>query len=406
MSSWGIIFFASLAFVYGFGCYVLLSFISDKTREIRKKTPYLKKIHVLVVVAQFILSAILVIVIAQIIFRSAYSTVTLITTTLLSSSVTVVVSLLFAKTFLSWYRSNKKSLIVLLYGLGFAVSAFNLAEAMAMDVRDLLAKETTITPQLKVEFASDTAHENLILGILSDIYQYSALAGFALIYAATVLLLHHYSRRMGAFKFWALMLIPLLYYVSTLVTTLGLYKPQTDSEQFLSYVLGSFNATAGGILFGIAFWTVAKSIRQDNATRDYMIIAAYGFVLFFLATQVGLFAASYPPFGFATYCLLGLSSYMVFLGLYSSAISVSQSIQLRRSIEESIKGDSNLLSSIGTAEMQEQVLRKVDGLKDVVKESEREMRAKSGIESSIPKEDILTYLEEALQEVGKSKKTK
>ena len=50
-----------------------------------------------------------------------------------------------------------------------------------MDVRDLLAKETTITPQLKVEFASDTAHENLILGILSDIYQYSALAGFALI---------------------------------------------------------------------------------------------------------------------------------------------------------------------------------------------------------------------------------
>ena len=114
----------------------------------------------------------------------------------------------------------------------------------------------------------------------------------------------------------------------------------------------------------------------------------------------------YPPFGFATYCLLGLSSYMIFLGLYSSAISVSQSIQLRRSIEESIKGDSNLLSSIGTAEMQEQVLRKVDGLKDVVEESEREMRARSGIESSIPKEDILTYLEEALQEVGKSKKTK
>ena len=56
--------------------------------------------------------------------------------------------------------------------------------------------------------------------------------------------------------------------------------------------------------------------------------------------------------------------------------------------------------------MQEQVLRKVDGLKDVVEENEREMRARSGIESSIPKEDILTYLEEALQEVGKSKKTK
>ena len=79
-----------------------------------------------------------------------------------------------------------------------------------------------------------------------------------------------------------------------------------------------------------------------------MVIAAYGLILFFISNQVGVSTAAYPPFGIATYCLLGLSSYMVFLGLYSSAISVSQSIQLRRSIEESIKGDSNLLSSIGT----------------------------------------------------------
>jgi hypothetical protein len=95
---------------------------------------------------------------------------------------------------------------------------------------------------------------------------------------------------------------------------------------------------------------------------------------------------------------------MVFLGLYSSAISVSQSVQLRRSIEESIKGVSNLLSCIGTAEMQEQTVKKVNELKDVVEESKKEMRARSGIESPIPQEEIRSYLEEVLQAVGKAKK--
>jgi hypothetical protein len=406
VSRWALVLFVTIAIVYGLGSYSLLRFIHEKTKEVRRKTQYLKNVHTMVILAQLVLSAILVIVLAQVVLGSAYYTVSLVITSLSTNIVAITISLLFAKTFFSWYRSNKKSFIVLFYGLAFGINALSLAEVMALEVHDLSSKQPLITPGSKVVFESDYYVPNSILDIISNNYQYTTTATFILIYVATMLLLYHYIEQFGRFKFWTLMLLPLLYNLSTLIKTLGIYTPQTDSEQFIFYVYSSLNSTAGGILFGIAFWEIAKSIRRDSAVRDYMVIAAYGLILFFISNQVGVSTAAYPPFGIATYCLLGLSSYMVFLGLYSSAISVSQSIQLRRSIEESIKGDSNLLSSIGTAEMQEQVLRKVDGLKDVVEESEREMRARSGIESSIPKEDILTYLEEALQEVGKSKKTK
>jgi hypothetical protein len=403
VSVWALGLFVTIAIVYGFGSYTLLRYIGQKSKEVTKKT-HLKYLHKLVVLSQLILSAVLILIIAQIVTGSSYYTVNLLITSVTTNIIAIMISILSAKTFLSWYRANRKSLIILFYGLAFGINAFSLVEIMALEVHDLFTKQPLITPQSKVVYASDYYKPDSVLDVIFKNYRYTTSAGFISIYVPTIMLLYNYVNKFGRVKFWVLVLLPLLYNLSTLIKTLGIYTPQTDSEQFIFYVYSSLNSTAGGILFGIAFWNIAKTISRSSEIRNYMVVASLGLILFFICNQVGVSTAAYPPFGIATYCVLGLSSYMVFLGLYSSAISVSQSIQLRRSIEESVKGDSNLLSSIGTAEMEEQVLRKVNGLKDVVAESEKEMRARSGVQSSIPQEDILTYLEEALQEVGKTKK--
>ena len=66
-----------------------------------------------------------------------------------------------------------------------------------------------------------------------------------------------------------------------------------------------------------------------------MIICGLGFLLFFSAGQSTLANTLYPPFGLATISLYGLSTFMILLGLYSSAISVSTDIELRKSIKKS-----------------------------------------------------------------------
>lgn len=157
-------------------------------------------------------------------------------------------------------------------------------------------------------------------------------------------------------------------------------------------------------MFGIAYWQVAKSIRQDSPVRSYMIIAAYGFVLYFITTQVGLYATSYPPFGLAAFSLLPLSAYLVFLGVYSSAISVSQDNKLRSSIRKIAKENSNLLSSIGTAQMEQEIRRTVNSMKGIVQEQEKELEEQTGIEANLEEDEMKKYLEEVMQEVGKAKR--
>jgi len=95
---------------------------------------------------------------------------------------------------------------------------------------------------------------------------------------------------------------------------------------------------------------------------------------------------------------------MIFLGVYCTAISISQDYQVRQSIKKVATQDSNLLSSIGTAHMQQEIQRTVDRFKDVLQEQEKELEQKTGIEADMKEQDIKSYLEEVLQEVGKTKK--
>jgi hypothetical protein len=159
---------------------------------------------------------------------------------------------------------------------------------------------------------------------------------------------------------------------------------------------------AGGILFGIAFWAVARSVRHSNVVRDYMIISAYGLVLLFTSNEaVVLLNRTYPPFGLATISFVGLSSYLILLGVYSAAISVAQDAKLRQSIRKSVQQESKLLGSIGTSQMEQQLQSRVIKMS---KEYRDRMTEKSGLESSLSDSEIKEYLNSVVEEVRKKKK--
>jgi hypothetical protein len=64
---------------------------------------------------------------------------------------------------------------------------------------------------------------------------------------------------------------------------------------------------AGGILFGVAFWTIARNL-DCSAVKGYMIILAYGMMLLFTSYQpIGLLLVPYPPFAIATISFMRLA---------------------------------------------------------------------------------------------------
>jgi hypothetical protein len=98
---------------------------------------------------------------------------------------------------------------------------------------------------------------------------------------------------------------------------------------------------------------------------------------------------------------VGLSSYMMLVGVYSSALSVSQDAALRRSIQRSVENQSKLLHGIGTAQMEQEIQKTV--LKIANKQADK-MKEETGIET-LSSEEMKEYLLEVIKEVERVRKS-
>jgi signal transduction histidine kinase len=137
-------------------------------------------------------------------------------------------------------------------------------------------------------------------------------------------------------------------------------------------------------------------MRYSMAVREYMMISALGFVLLFISNQSTLIASPYPPFGFFTVCFMGLSAYLIYLGIYSAAISMSEDVKLRQLIRRSAIKESKFLISIGAAQMQQQLEKKV--IQDA-KDRAESITRQTGVELSLSERDMRQYLDVVLREI-------
>jgi hypothetical protein len=205
---------------------------------------------------------------------------------------------------------------------------------------------------------------------------------------------------MGRTKYWILISLPFIYFLGTYMDDLHIYEPHTESEEFYWNLYVTYNSTAGGVLFYIGFIVAAKHFHDNWAIKDYLIICGFGFLLFFSAGQTTLAFSPYPPFGFATMSFYGLSTYLILLGLYASAISVSEDIELRKSIKKSTLREAKFLDSIGTAHMEKELMKRM-----VLRagEEQRERTEESGVKSSLDEGDILNIVKEVEKDVKEKK---
>ena len=407
LSSWRIVLFSIIAIMYVIGQYFILEFVKKKSKEIKtKKELNLEILHKSVTVAQYVLTAILVIVILQMFATSRYNIVMLTAATSISYALAIIMMGLLAKRFFSWFKSSKNS-VIFFYGLSSAILAINLGFTLVFASVILVDLPPYVLPhrgETMVPFIAPGSAASM----LNNGFVISSIMSFILSWIATALLLQQYSQRLGMIRYWIIISIPLAYFLMqfqsllniNFLTSLLQLSPVSFSTLYTLFF--TLSQPAGGILFGIAFWAVARSVRHSNAVRDYMIISAYGLVLLFTSNEaVVLLNRTYPPFGLATISFVGLSSYLILLGVYSAAISVAQDAKLRQSIRKSVQQESKLLGSIGTSQMEQQLQSRVIKMS---KEYRDRMTEKSGLESSLSDSEIKEYLNSVVEEVRKKKK--
>jgi hypothetical protein len=399
---WDMVAFVSAAIVYIIGQHVLLKFVRKGISDIpSNERSHFSIIRKITRVIQYALIAILILVILQISITSYYSIRLLITSIWISYALAIFMLGFLTRQFFYWFKSNR-NIVVLFYGLSTGFIGIDAAISLVLSTSLLIGQPLDVYPTLG---ASEGALPPANLMPLENAFVVASIISFTLTWIATALMLRHHSRRFGMIKYWVLVSIPLVYFL-TQFQPLFLYVFSSYMSAYpisfsIAYtIVFSASKPASGLLFAAAFWSLARRVRTTEL-RNYMFISAYGLALIFASEQaIILVNKPYPPFGLPTISFLGLSSYLLLIGIYSSAISVSEDSKLRQSIRNSALRETKLLDSIGMAQMEQEIQRRVIAL---TKQNQDRMVVESGIQSSLTEEDMKEYLQQVISEVKKQK---
>ena len=369
--------------------YYILAFVKLNNKESRARTGSLNLIHSIVIIAQFLLTGIIALVILQILIAQEYNTIMLYITLSISYGLWIVTLGFLAKAFFSWYKL-RKNLMVLIFALSMVAYVINGVFGLYSEV-DGLAKRSSIIRTGDVAIFPESPSS------INNVYQIASSVGYVLTWIATVMLLRPYIEKLGKLKFWSIMIVTMGYYlISFPLFSLGYFTPSENSNAMTNILIFSLSAIFTGILFGVAFLSVARTLKIGTPARNYMIIAAYGFLLFYIAGSAFVSQAAYPPYGLISVSFTGLSCYLIYNGLYFAAISVSQDMTLRQSIRKSVMEQSKLLDNIGTAEMEKEVQKRV---LTVVKKTSADMKESTGVDASMNEGEMKDYVELVIKEL-------
>ena len=406
---WTTMLFVFMSVIYLLGQHILIRFARTKSRQIREQGYlHLNILHKSVTITQYLLSGIIVFVLLQVLIFSEFYTSAISVAAVISYLLAIFMMVFLSLRFFSWFRLHKNP-VVLFYFLSTitltinAVFSFALISTISPGIPSLVGESQIVGMTRPIAASPFTT-------ALNNGYIVTSILSFILLWLATALLLREYSKRIGKIAYWALVGIPLVYFLSQFPALFfNLFDSLIISNPtFFGIVLTlvfSLSKIAGGILFGIAFWTIAKHLPDNAVVKSYMVIAAYGLILFYISNQAGssLFQLGgvYPPFGLPTIAVIGFSSYLILVGIYSSAVSVAQDSRLRRAIRKSVQQQSSLLDKIGTAQMQQEIENRV---LSTIKSQAENLRSETGIETSLDENEIREYMNEVIAKIITKKK--
>jgi hypothetical protein len=296
-----------------------------------------------------------------------------------------------ASKFLMWYK-YKSDTTLLIFGAMYCVIALTALVTILFMGTIIIDQPQKIDSDIIVTLK--VIEKGTLLSLLNYFYYYLAVTSYVITWVITSLLLKDYTRKFGKLKYWLVLSLPLLFYLSQLlVTQLGLFIPQNaaDNVIFQKWFLFFYTPSSliGGILFSIPFFLIIKKTNTGKSLENFLRITAYGLILFFAAGSATVYHTPYPPYGLLTVAVIGPSSYLMALGVYYSARIISRN----RTIETQMKRSdqySQFFASIGSAETEAAMAEIIEEIRKKLPAEEKEYSR----EIEVVDREIIKYLKE------------
>jgi hypothetical protein len=390
----------------GLTIFLILSpiFIINHAKSIEKSTEakyiHFKLVYNIIFTSQILIAIMLTSIVLQIVIFQEYYTAFLYIIHIISYGIWIGILGLLTRAFILWYKNFDKNNMILIFTV--AMIAY-----VANGLFGLIYALDTLGQQEPIISLGDVAYfpefSNVAIGSqINLINSGCSILAFILTWIGSIKLLYRYLHRFGRVKFWFIMVVSLIYYnIEFPLFALGYLDPLGDANAFLNILIFSFRGILAGIIFGISFLSIARTLKIDSAVRTQLTLVAFGFLFFYITGSAAAFQAAYPPFGLLSISLVGFSCYLIYSGLYSAAQIVSQDNTLLRSIRKSVTEQANFLGSIGTAqrnnELESRVLKIAKNLEDEIEEA-------SGVETSLDENEVVDYVQYVINEMHGNKK--
>jgi hypothetical protein len=379
-------------------CSIILLSSTSKLFNFKNKKANLILINRIVAIVQFTISGILIALIVQMAIFSHYNRDLLIIAVYLIFVLSIGISVLLVLKFIQWFKRNY-NYTLLLYILAFMLLITKSIIAAVYVSQELYNHSILVHPGETHRMTLSLSNLKASLSnLLKDSYYYTSILAYILIWVTTAILLKHYSKRLGKIRYWILISIPIVFYLiqdklfqSGIFNYIFLISPNLFG---LFYSL-SFTAIqlVAGLFACLVFVLAARDIKKEKISNS-LIVSAVGILILINSFEIsGAYIGAYPPYGLTTVSLIGLASYLVFVGTFSFAIYVGNDMQVRKEIYKMVESNPQLLRNIGVSEGQieiERRVKKMQKLKDQDDQSLREDYESGEIKELI--QDILRQL--------------
>jgi hypothetical protein len=398
-----ILFIFLAAIIYGVNQRMSKSIARSKELQKQSDYRYFGIIYKSIAIVQYAIIVIIALTVLQMVFFSQFDTILIIAAIIVSFVPASIMMGLLSYNLLVWFKSNR-SAAVLLYALSSAMVCIALGLNAGIYSGLLLHGPATIEgPQTEVHFSEINETTFGIAGALYFVGWMPFLLGFILIWAGTAFLMRHYSDKVGTLKLWTIISVPLAAYLIAIIPTMLLISQGRfvfDDPSLLHYrILFKAAVIAGGLFFGLIFFIIGGTIKKIPKTKNtaaYIVMAGYGIAMTTIILASPVYHATFPPFGIASSAFIAFASYLVSIGFYYSAISISTDASLRKEIKKIAAKEVQLIGSIASAQVEKEITNSVMG---ITMNRQNELERQTGIQSSLQEHEIRNYINEVIKEI-------
>jgi hypothetical protein len=327
-----------------------------KTEDFIKSSRAIYFLKNIVSISQFVIIAIIILTLLELYRNGTYNLTSVIVLFSLSYGIGLFCMILLVLKFLNWYRIGKE-LLVLGYALTMCIFVVFLITSVMYASFEMSAN---IYPNAPFGSIGDqVVYSNPLPSVYGSYFYFAYLLTFVSVYSTTLLSLRIHLKKIRPIIFYLVFSIPLIYFMLKLlpffteyIASLIAYSP--DFYGTLYSITFSGTGPLGGVLFSMVLLVFSR--KMDNMlVRKYLSICALGMLLFFIANQnPPLQESLLPPFGLISKSFIGLSCYMILIGIYYTVIYLSRRNNLTNAVLKELSKD-RLFSSVVRSEQEIQV---------------------------------------------------